>query len=203
MLRICSKALLLSSVSKFVSRISSIASDIDVELEVSEEWNTGYRMDAEVIICGSKYLDSISTDDYDKVRLVLKTDETVAVFLEMGITHFIFDYTNDKEVAFSFFVEETEKQIDEMSLEDILCKTHRKVYEEGKYDFNFGTNSFKYDGVGIYLTEGEKAYLAKWLFLGNKENEKRILLYKMRKKFGKSFMKDIDRLGKYKGNAEA
>lgn len=198
MLKICSKALLLSNVPSFVKYISDISADLGIELDTADVWNINYRLNAEVIICGSKYIPYINVVDYDKVRLILKTNETVAEFIEMGITHFIFDYNNTKEVAFSFFFDAEEKQTDEMTVTDIINKTKISRFTKGKYDFNFLTNTFKYDGVGIYLRESEKIYIAKWLFLNIKENSKRILLFNMRKKFGKDFMQDIDRLGKIK-----
>lgn len=198
MLKICSKALLLSNVPSFVKYISDISADLGIELDTADVWNINYRLNAEVIICGSKYIPYINVIDYDKVRLILKTNETVAEFIEMGITHFIFDYNNTKEVAFSFFFDAEEKQTDEMTVTDIINKTKISRFTKGKYDFNFLTNTFKYDGVGIYLRESEKIYIAKWLFLNIKENSKRILLFNMRKKFGKDFMQDIDRLGKIK-----
>lgn len=199
MLKICSKVLLISSVSSFVAYITEIAQDAGVEIEVADEWNPSYRLYADVIVCGSKYLSQINVLDYDKVRLVLKTTETVAMFLDKGITHFIFDYNNIREVAFSFFVEEKNIPLDKLSVQNILYEVHKDSFVTNKYNFNFSKNVFKYKEVGIYLTEGEKVYLAKWLFLGKKENDKRILLCKMRKKFGKDFLKDIDRHGKLKG----
>ena len=189
---------MLSNVPSFVKYISDISADLGIELDTADVWNINYRLNAEVIICGSKYIPYINVVDYDKVRLILKTNETVAEFIEMGITHFIFDYNNTKEVAFSFFFDAEEKQTDEMTVTDIINKTKISRFTKGKYDFNFLTNTFKYDGVGIYLRESEKIYIAKWLFLNIKENSKRILLFNMRKKFGKDFMQDIDRLGKIK-----
>lgn len=112
MLRVCSSALLLSGVPHFVSHISEIAKDVGVELEVSDEWNINYRLNCEVIICGSKYLPFIDSVNYSKVRLILKTTETVSEFVEIGITHFIFDYNNTKEVAFSFFTDEISSDTD-------------------------------------------------------------------------------------------
>lgn len=198
MLRTCSSALVLTNVPSFINYISSIGADLNVEIESADAWNVNYRLNAEVIICGSKYLPFINVMDYNKVRLVLRTDETVAEFIEMGITHFIFDYNNLREVSFCFYVEETEKQYDEMTVLDIISKTKVKHFVKGKYDFDFSTNKFKYNGVGIYLRESEKLYIAKWLLLGKKDNDKRVLLFKMRKKFGKDFMRDVDRLGKVK-----
>lgn len=198
MLRICSKALVLTTVPSFSKYISDIANDLNVEIETTDVWNINYRLNADIIICGSKYIPYINVMNFDKVRLLLRTDETVSEFIEMGITHFIFDYNNIREVSFCFFVNEKEKQSDEMTVSDITYKTKIAHLVKGKYDFNFGTNSFKYNGIGIYLRDSEKLYLAKWLLLGKKDNDKRVLLFKMRKKFGKDFMSDVDRLGKIK-----
>lgn len=197
MLRTCSSALLLSGVPHFVSHISEIAKDVGVELEVSDEWNINYRLNCEVIVCGSKYLPLIDSVNYSKVRLILKTNETVSEFVEMGITHFIFDYNNTKEVAFAFFTDEISSDTD--TVYNIMTSSGKTCFTNDRYDFNFKMAKFKYCGVGIYLRESEKLYLADWLLLGHKDNSKRVLLCRLRKKFGKAFMQDVDRFGQYKG----
>lgn len=195
MLKTCSSALLISSVPHFVEHISEIAKDVGVELEVTNDWNINYRMNADVVICGSKYINSIDPTEYYKVRLILKTDEGVSKFVKMGINHFIFDYNNVKEVAFAFFVKDEE----DTTLKGITNRTENAIFVTDKYSFNFTKNVFKYEGVGIYLRESEKLYLANWLLLGKKDNDKRILLCKMRKKFGKTFLTDVDRFGQIIG----
>ena len=200
MLRVCSNVLLLSGVASFVSHVTEIANDIETEIDVADTWNVNYRVNAEVIICGSKYIDSIGKEDYDKVRLVLKKDETVMNFIRKGITHFIFDYTDKREVAFSMFVDK-EKQVKEgqASLSDIMLEAHSSLFHNDRYFFNFASDTFRFKGTGIYLRKSEKEYLARWVLMGNKDNSKRILLCKMRKRFGKDFMQDVDRKGNYTG----
>ena len=61
------------------------------------------------------------------------------------------------------------------------------------------SDTFRFKGAGIYLRKSEKEYLARWVLMGNKDNSKRILLCKMRKRFGKDFMQDVDRKGNYTG----
>ncbi len=198
MLRICSNVLLLSGVSSFVNYVTEIANDIDTEIEVANTWSINYRVNADVIICGSKYIDCIGKEDYGKVRLVLKKEETVMTFIRKGITHFIFDYTDKREVAFSMFIDKDDKlKEDKVSLSDIISEAHVSLFHNDRYYFNFTSGTFKYQDVGIYLRKSEKEYLAKWVLMGNKDNSKRILLCKMRKRFGKDFMKDVDRKGNY------
>lgn len=200
MLKTCSSALLLSGAPNFIQYIRDIANDIGVELTVADEWNKNYRLNEEIIICGSRYLSDISVRDYDKVRLILKTDETVSKFIELGITHFIFDYNNMRELAFSFYTDDAQKK--SLSMNDITMNTDKRHFVRGKYDFNFSTDSFKYDGVGIYLRNSEKIYLAQWLLLKNKDNSKRVMLYRLRQRFGESFLSEIDRYGNVKGEDE-
>lgn len=197
MLRTCSSALLLSNVPQFVNHISEIAKAEGVELDIADEWNTNYRLNNEVIICGSKYLPYLNVTDYHKIRLVLKSTESVTGFIQMGITHFVFDFNNKKEVSFAFLVDSQGESSDTLS--DIISKTGQSRFSNDRYDFDFKTNRFKYCGVGIYLRESEKIYLANWLLLNRKENDKRVLLCRMRKKFGKAFLKDVNRLGQYEG----
>lgn len=198
MLRVCSSILLLSGVSSFIESIQSIAEDIETVLEVSDTWNINYRIYADAVICGSKYLDYIGEEDYSKVRLVLKTNETVMPFIQKGITHFIFDYTNRREVAFSMFTSSNEAEVTE-TVQSIISQAHNSLFKKGSYFFNFNSDTFRYNNVGIYLRKSEKDYLAKWLLLGQKDNGKRILLYKMRQRFGIKFLTDVDRKGKFIG----
>lgn len=202
MLKVCSNVLLLSGVASFISHVTEIANDIETVIDVADTWNVNYRVNAEVIICGSKYIDCIGKEDYDKIRLVLKTDETVIPFIRKGITHFIFDHTNKREVAFSMFVDK-EEQINERpaSLSDIMSEAHISLFHNDRYFFNFASDTFRFKGAGIYLRKSEKEYLARWVLMGNKDNSKRILLCKMRKRFGKDFMQDVDRKGNYQGDS--
>ena len=197
MLRTCSSILLLSGVPRFVQYVSEVARDAGAEINSYEDWNVNYRINEDIVICGSKYLSCINTSDYKKVRLVLKTDETVTEFIKMGITHFIFDYNNVRELAFSFFVSEEDVK-ETLTITNVISKADKKHYVKGRYDFNFETDSFKYEGVGIYLRKCEKLFLAEWLLLGKKDNSKRSYLCSLRKKFGKTFLADVDRYGSFK-----
>lgn len=202
MLKICSNALLLSSVPHFVEYATEIAKDIGVELTVADEWNTKYRLSEDVVICGSKFLSKINKSDYNKVRLILKTNETVSSFVEMGINNFIFDYNNQREFAFSFYIDTETKQT--VTVSNIIQEADCQHYHKGKYDFNFKTDKYLYEGIGIYLRPSEKKYLASWLLLQKKDNKKREILYRLRARFGKEFLSDIDRHGciKEKKNEE-
>lgn len=201
MLKVCSSALLLSGVPSFVKYVNEIADDIETVVESAEEWNIGYRVNADVIICGSKYIDSIGEEDYDKIRLVLKSDETVMPFIRKGITHFIFDYTNKREVAFAMFIDTEETVKEDLTISNIMAKSGKSIFRNEKYFFNFSSDAFRYRNTGIYLRRSEKEYLARWVLLGEKDNGKRILLYKMRQRFGKEFMQDVDRKGNYQGGS--
>lgn len=200
MLRVCSNVLLLSGVASFVSHVTEVANDTETVIDVADTWNVNYRVNADVIICGSKYIDSIDKEDYGKVRLVLKKDETVMTFIRKGITHFIFDYMDKREVAFSMFIDENEQAKDKRSsLNEIMSEANTSLFHNDRYFFNFASDTFRFKGAGIYLRKSEKEYLARWVLMGNKDNSKRILLCKMRKRFGKDFMQDVDRKGNYTG----
>lgn len=199
MLKTCSSMLLLSGVPHFIQYVSEVARDAEIKVNANEEWNLNYRINEDIVLCGSKFLSCINVEDYDKVRLLLKTDEKVAKFIKMGITHFIFDYNNVRELAFSFFVEEEKLDADDKAcVSKLLSRIETKRFNQGSYDFDFDRDSFKYEGVGIYLRPSEKVYLAQWLLLHKKDNSKRVTLYRLRKKFGSSFLADVDKYGKFK-----
>lgn len=192
MLKVCSSALLLSSVPHFIDYIKLIAEDNGVTLTVADNWNVGYRLNEDIIICGSHFLESINREDYDRVRLLLKTDEAVCNFTRKGITHFIFDYQNQKEMSFAFY---TEDIVREESLSTILTSINNKRVVTDRYDFDFENGVFKYLGVKVYFSPSERMYLAKWLLLHRKDNTKRVILCRLRKKFGKNFLSDVDNEG--------
>lgn len=198
MLKTCSSILLLSNVQSFIDYVSGVARDSEAEVNANEEWNLAYRINEDIVLCGSKYLPCINIKDYDKVRLILKTNETVAKFIQMGITHFIFDYTNVRELAFSFFVDEDRLEDNKkVTVEKLMNKAGETSFVHGSYNFNFASDEFFYEGVALYLRPSEKMYLAEWLLLQHKDNAKRITLHRLRKKFGSSFLRDVDAKGKF------
>jgi hypothetical protein len=108
-------------------------------------------------------------------------------FIEKGIKRFIFNYQNANELRLALYKDIT------------VAKSYTiSRYAFGRYDFDFGEDSFKYEGKNIYLTPTEKAYIASWLLGGHKDNAKRGILCYARKRLGSGFLKDIDRFGRLK-----
>ena len=199
MRKICSKVLLLSDNDNFVKLYQDIAIECEVNLRVASEWNEKYRINEDVIICGSKYLPSVNKAYYENITLILKTNENFTEFLKMGINDFIFDHTSKKELMFAFtkaekqFIKTHVKDV-EAVLKDSLCND----YIAGNYEFYFSKNRFFYKGEGIHLPKCYQLFLIEWLLNGNKDNSKRPYLHKMRKSFGKDFLKDVDKYGQIK-----
>lgn len=199
MLRTCSSVLLLTSVDSFAEEIGQLAEECDIKLIVEKEWNINYRLTEDVILCGSKYLEDINRAYYPNVVLILKDNENPVSFIRDGITRFIFNHKDQREFVYAFC------KMDKVFVKNVT-PTVRAVLQEasavrycfGEYDFHFGNNRFTYKGKGIYLTDGEKAYLAEWLLNGHKDNSQRMHLCLMRKKFGDDFLKDVNRFGQIK-----
>jgi hypothetical protein len=192
----CKSALLLSDVESFSKTYEAIAEEVNVELKVESEWSERYRLTQEVVILGSKYLDSLNSIYYPNAVLILKENENPYTFLQKGITRFIFDYHNKYELFMSLFkAEPVTVHMAQLSLEGILKESQIWNYQFGDYDFKFDKDRFFYKGKPIYLANAQKRYLAEWLLNGHKDNSRRMLLCNMRKKFGKDFLADIDRFG--------
>lgn len=187
MLMKCKSALLLSSVESFSRMYTQLANGIGVRLVTESEWNRLYRVNQDVIILGSKYLDKVNESYYANAVLMLKSSEHPEDFIGKGIKRFIFDYQNANELRLALYKDIT------------VAKSYTiSRYTFGRYDFDFGEDSFKYEGRNIYLTPTEKAYIASWLLGGHKDNAKRGILCYARKRLGSDFLKDIDRFGRIK-----
>lgn len=192
--KICSSVLLLTTNDNFATFCSDVIHNYGVKTRIEYDWNTLYKVTEDVIICGSKYLKDINEAFYHKVVLILKEEEYPDVFITKGIKKFIFDYKNTKEIFFALFTES--KNIErENSLAQIINDVNVSLFDKGKYRFDFEKSLFWYKGNQIYLTESNKKYLALWLLQGKKDNNKRALLYEMRKRLGKDFLSDVDRFG--------
>ena len=192
----CNSALLLTDVSSFAGMYKGIAKEASVQLKVEEDWSKSYRINQDVVIAGSKYLDKINEAYISKTVLILRSDESPASFVAKGIERFIFDYQNAQELCLAFYrPDKVIVHTKDAELTDLIKTATTNCYQFGDYDFQFDKNSFKYKGKGIYLCKSQQKYLAEWLLYGNKDNKKRSILCALRKKFGQDFLKDVDRHG--------
>ena len=200
MLHKVKNALLLTDVEQFRKKDVELAYDMDVKLDCESAWKKNYRIGNEAVITGSKFLDSINEVYYPSVVLILKEGEKPFPFIQMGIKHFIFDYKNVLELSMAFY-----KEVDILKfhvkekLSGVLEKSAATRFIHGNYDFSFDTENFVYRGKRIFLSETAKVYLAEWLLRGKKDNNRRTILCNLRKSFGKTFLRDVDRFGQYKG----
>lgn len=195
----CSSALLLTNIDSFAHFCTECAEELNVYLRVESEWNYNFRISEEVILCGSKYLDSVNEKFYPNVVLILKDTERPFPFMQKGITRFVFNYNNRVELMYAFYKQEKVyiKQEDE-SVKSVLDTACTLVFKKGEYNFDFGKDRFYFQNKGIYLTKTEKVYLANWLLSGKKDNKQRGTLCRLRKKFGDIFLDNVDRFGQLK-----
>lgn len=195
----CKSALLLSDVENFGKTYRMIAEEADVEFRVESEWSERYRLTQEVVILGSKFLNKLNSMYYPNAVLILKSGENPYPFMKKGITRFIFDYQNKYELFTALFrVAPVMIPSGQLSLEEIIKGSSVQNFTYGDYDFKFGKDRYFYKGKQLYLANAQKRYLAEWLLNGHKDNSKRMMLCLMRKKFGQSFLTDIDRFGRVK-----
>lgn len=199
MLHKVNKALLLSDVPSFAENYKTLASDIGVSLSVEKEWNSRYRITAEVVVFGTKYFNDVNRAYFPQSVLILKKGESPAPYIKEGISRFIFDYQNTYELLCALY--KLDKVIIHASSNDlktIIKDSDVLTFQFGEYDFMFDKNKFKYKGKPIYLADSQKRYLAEWLLNGHKDNKKRMILCNLRKKLGEDFLKDVDRFGQIK-----
>lgn len=200
MLKKIKRALLLSDVKSFSDNFKLLAEDIGVSLSVEAEWNSRYRINADTVIFGSKYINDVNEIYYPLSVVILKENESPAQFIKMGITRFIFNYKNNYELICALHKAEAEViNVSQVEYEDMVQTCNVTDFCFADYDFKFSRNQFKYKGRLIYLTNSEKKYLAQWLLNGIKDNSKRMMLCNMRKRFDADFLKDINRYGILKG----
>ena len=195
----CESVLLLSDVESFCDSVKNIAGRLGVKINVQSDWSRMYRVKEEIIMCGSKYIDKINEAFLNSVTVILKHDESPLPFLRMGIDRFIFDYQNEREIMIAMYKKDEDIVMsNSIDYALVLAKATSRQFVYKDYDFRFDTGYFTYKGEHIYFTDFQKCYLAKWLLLGIKDNSKRTHLYIMRRKFGKDFLKDVDRFGQVK-----
>lgn len=180
--------LLITEVDSFAREYEALAEEVEVTIDTAFDWNTRYRVQDDIIICGSKFLDRIHVEYYNKVTLILKQGESPFQYMKLGINNFIFDYKNHNELLFAFY-RKTDALVQEYST---------VIFHKEDYNFRWDLDLFEYRNERIYLTKGEKSYLYSWLIAMKKDNNKRSMIFNMRKKFGKDFLADVDRHGNIK-----
>ena len=203
MLKKCNSVLLLTEVDSFASMYKQLAEELEVDISVESDWNLRYRLSADVIILGSKYLEKVHPDYYSKAVIILKEDEKPISFIKKGITKFIFNYHDLRELALALFYQEpVYVNVSSRDLQDVVASYSAKTFSISFYEFDFVTDTYRYKGKPIYLSKSQKRYLADWLLGGRKDNKKRQYLFTLRKKFGEEFLADVDRHGKLKGGKD-
>lgn len=199
----CESVLLLSDVISFTNLYQQLAEEADVKITVETEWSQRYRVVHDVVILGSKYLDNLNEAYYANAVVILKADESPFPLIHRGITRFIFDYHNQYELYMALFKQEAVVvHSSDMPFEDILRESNVWNFCYKDYDFKFDKDKFFYKGKPIYLANSQKRYLAEWLLNGHKDNNKRMLLCILRKKFGADFLKEVNRFGEIKEEKE-
>lgn len=203
MLKKVNKALLISDVTSFSDNFSALAEDIGVTLLVEPSWNVKYRVNADIIIFGSKYISEVNETYYPIAVIILKDGESPAPYIKMGVTRFIFNYKNNYELICALHKSDSViVHSGSVEYEEIVKNSVTSRYNFGDYDFCFDKNVFMYKGKQIYLSNASKKYLAEWLLHSNKDNAKRMILCNLRKKLGESFLRDVNRYGELKGGKE-
>lgn len=199
MLQKCKVALLISEVESFRDSYKKLASDVNIKLNVSSQWDEHYRVSEDVVILGGKYLGFLNPSYYSKAVVILKPAESPAPYIQQGVSRFIFDYQNQYELITALFYEKpVVVHADSKEVKEIVEEYRFPCFKNGDYDFRFDKDVYLYKGKPIYLCASQKRFLAQWLIGGHKENKRRMTLCNLRKKFGEDFLKDIDRFGNYK-----
>ena len=186
-------ALLLSKDTDFIARYETVAQMCNVELTVRSEWNERYRINQDVVIAEGE-LASLVASEY-KNRLVLVFSGSIAE-MRAKADRFIFNKENLQELIYAFLkIDNSVKVKDTRSVTSIVISSGRSVFKEADYDFDFANSTFRYKGKEIYVSEGQKIVLAKWLLLGERGNNCYVQIHQMRKKLGKDFLSDINKYG--------
>lgn len=186
-------ALLICNDTKLCNLYHSVAMEAGVNLRIEDYWDSFYRVNEDVIICTSQFLDSINKAFYPKVVVLLGSKEKPFTFMKRDVTRFIFNAENRNELYFAFFTfnKELIEEID-------FVNSCSEVFEKGNYRFLFGLHKYYYKGKLIYLCKHQQRYIYRWLMKGEKDVSKRAVLCAMRKKYGKDFLSEFGRHGEWK-----
>lgn len=200
MLTKSTNALLISAQPDFSDKYVALAKSVGVTLSVESNWSLKFRVKEEVVILGGKHLGELNPVYYEKAVVILGEGESPAPYMKQGINRFIFNYKNSYELILALHYVETKVVVSKTSsaIVDAINDSGLTRFQFHDYDFKFDRGVFFYKDKPIYLTDGQRRYLAQWLLTGNKDNSKRMILCKLRKKFGEDFLSDIDRFGQPK-----
>lgn len=185
MQRKCSSIILLTENHDYASFVENVAKGNDIDFTSDTVWRVSRKLTQDLILCSSKWLGKISILIYDRVVVILKSNESPLPYIRMGIQNFIFGYKDVFQFEYIF----------NKKLELPVKAEEKGLYCEGDYRFDFSREEFFYKGRSIYVSRAEKEYLSLWLLSGIKDNTKRYHLWNMRKRFGKEFLKEVSRTG--------
>lgn len=203
MLQKVQSALLLTTAETFGNTVQFITTELGIDLQIEKEWGKQYKVSKEVILCSAKYLKDINEEYYKRVVVVLKPTDSIEELIEIGIERFVFNFENLQEIACAFFFPQNAVlYTHSKDLLEIVQNSCVTSFCKGDYRFDFLKDMYFYKGKEIYLKNYQKLYLAEWLLKHKKDNSRRNTLTVLRKTFGNVFLKDVDRMGKFKGEED-
>lgn len=185
MQRKCSSIILLTENHDYASFVENQAGLYDIDFTSDTVWRLSRKLKQDLILCSGKWLDEISSFLFDRVVVILKSNESPLPYIRMGIQNFIFSYKDVFQFEYIF----------NKSFELPVKAEEKGLYCNGDYRFDFSREEFFYKGKSIYVSKAEKEYLSLWLLSGIKDNTKRYHLWNMRKRYGNGFLKEVSRTG--------
>lgn len=194
MLKTCSKFTLITEDKWIQNAYDVISRNCDLRMKVCEKWDIKNRCDDDLIVCDSFFADTISDDYTHKTVIILKEGESFVPYRKR-FDRFVFNRENKNELTYALLRIKLDfkQEIAELTtIGSIIKEAGESVYSSGDYFFDFGNGVYKYKGKGIFLTEGNKIMLARWLLLHIKNGNARTQAYQLRRKFGADFLKDIN-----------
>jgi len=194
MLKTCKSFILVTEDKRLQNVYEAVARSSEIKIKIMEKWDLLNRSTEDLIICDSYFADFMNEDYWFKTVVVLKQGESFVPYRQR-FDRFVFDRENKNEIAYSLvkIKLDVKREVAELTtVGSIISECGTSVYTNGDYFFDFGNGVYKYKGKGIYLTEGNKIALARWLLLHKKNSNTRTQAYQMRKKFGSDFLMDIN-----------
>lgn len=163
--------------------LESLAAKHDIGIVVVDSWNSRYDIMADVIISDLSKTGYIGAKFLDKVTIALTDMDSFDVDTA-EYNNYIFNRRNLDELSFALLKPEIKYlACNSADMADILTTAQISKFIFDGYDFNFQKSEYYYKGEKLYVTKSWELYLAKWLLLGTKENNKRSYLSHMRDKY--------------------
>lgn len=180
MQKICSELTLITKDADVIAVYNELQKKYGFELKLFDEWNCGFDSGSDSVVCTPDFCEYFNKVLAGRTYVFLNKEVIAKVPNEFN--HFV-----DSGCVKYSLLKTRKPKLGERELEDIF-----EVFEYGDYYFDFTNYAFMWKGQEIYLRRSEAEFLKQYLVYKVKDKNKMCLISRMRNRFGKSFLRDVE-----------